>query len=624
MRVKGFKLNRIVGTLVFICAIVASQLSGIQLAHAATTDVWTGAAGDSKLATAGNWQSSTTPVTGDILSFPTVSGGAALSLTNNLGTGVSLGGVIVNGANNTTLTTYTIDTLQFATGAAITTVGSDTGLVVSGAVSSAGSLSITGSTGAALTFSGTVTTTGDLTASGSNIVFAGKLTVGGNAVLTGTFINNNVSFTINGALDITGNLMLAGFNINIGNSVTVGGNLIVTASISNPQVYTVSGTVTVGDATDYAYLALSTGSAITGIVTVVKGMFSQASGATITLGGLTVDNGASAILDGTPSYPMTFGSGASAAYPSLVYNTGTWNSQTSSYDYNDLKISSAITLLNNLSISTSGNATSGSVSFTGAVTYNGFTISKYLGSSGKLFVGGTEIKNAPVTTSYTGNLPQTSFTVAESETATLSGTRSDATVFTGGILKGTGTLTSTLSVDYGGTVSPGNSPGMLTVLQTLTLQPGSIYQAEILNSTSYDQLQVGAQYTGSGNAVTLGTGTNLPTLNLTLLPGYVIKKGDSFKIIDNKSSTAVKGTFAGLSEGTQFIVSGITFNITYVGGDGNDIIVTALSAGVGSNLKTPNTSVAETLSTNPLAVIVLGTVTTGFFGLMAVRRRSNR
>ncbi|TAL15282.1 hypothetical protein EPN95_00110 [Patescibacteria group bacterium] len=616
---KAHTLRRVAGTFVFIAAVIASQFSGVQLAHAATL-TWDGSS-SGNLNTAANWSGNAVPVSGDVVTFP--AGVATTALTNDL-VGVNLGGVIIAGGGSSTTTAYTINTLNFATGATITTSGTDTTLTVSGAVASAGTLSITGAA-AAMTFSGAINTIGDFTEAGSgagnNVTLGGTVTVGGNAVITGTY-GNNIYFNANGALHVTGNLTVSGSNVDINNAVTVDGNLVVTAGLYNYEVYTVAGTVTVGDVNNYGNLYLSTGSAITGVLTVVKGSFGQVAGSTITLGGLVVDNGASATLSGTPSYPITFGSGASAAYPSVVWNTGTWDSQAQKTVYENLAINSPITLLNNLSVRTNGDATSGSVNFAGAVTYNGFTISKYLGSTGKLLIGGTEIKNAPVTTSYTGNLPQTNFEVAESETATLSGTRQNASVDTGGILKGTGTLTNDLFVDYGGTVSPGNSPGTLTTLQTLSLNPGAIYQAELLNASSYDQLAVGAQYTGSGHAVTLGSGTNLPTLNLVLYSGYSIKKGDSFKIIDNKSATTVSGTFAGLAEGTQFVVSGITFNITYVGGDGNDVVVTALSAG--TDPKGPNTSVAETIAANPATILVLGIVTAGFFGLVANRRRFNR
>jgi autotransporter-associated beta strand protein len=63
-------------------------------------------------------------------------------------------------------------------------------------------------------------------------------------------------------------------------------------------------------------------------------------------------------------------------------------------------------------------------------------------------------------------------------------------------------------------------------------------------------------------------------LNLTLIGGFIPAFGDSFKLIDKTSAGAVTGTFVGLTEGATFVVDGLRFQITYVGGDGNDVVVT--------------------------------------------------
>src|SRR5262249_52861107 len=66
------------------------------------------------------------------------------------------------------------------------------------------------------------------------------------------------------------------------------------------------------------------------------------------------------------------------------------------------------------------------------------------------------------------------------------------------------------------------------------------------------------------------------TLNVSLLNGYTPSVGDSFKIIDNDGTDAVTGHFAGLPEGATFSVGAYTFSITYAGGTGNDVVLTAL------------------------------------------------
>ena len=46
-------------------------------------------------------------------------------------------------------------------------------------------------------------------------------------------------------------------------------------------------------------------------------------------------------------------------------------------------------------------------------------------------------------------------------------------------------------------------------------------------------------------------------------------------LIDNDSTDPIFGTFAGLAEGASVTVGGLTFSITYIGGDGNDVVISA-------------------------------------------------
>jgi hypothetical protein len=58
---------------------------------------------------------------------------------------------------------------------------------------------------------------------------------------------------------------------------------------------------------------------------------------------------------------------------------------------------------------------------------------------------------------------------------------------------------------------------------------------------------------------------------------FVPSLGDSYLIVDNDGSDPIIGTFAGLPEGATFVLGGRTFQITYVGGTGNDIVLTVTS-----------------------------------------------
>ena len=186
---------------------------------------------------------------------------------------------------------------------------------------------------------------------------------------------------------------------------------------------------------------------------------------------------------------------------------------------------------------------------------------------------------------------------------------------------GNGTADS-INADNGGIIAPGHSPGKLTAVQTLTLGAGSIYQAQIQNATAggYDQIQVSDPSRTAGNDVNIDPAA---ILNVSLYTGYSINKGDKFTIINNlqPSSQLVMGTFSGMPEGTQFTVGGITFSISYIGGNGNDVVLTALSTGAAP--KIPNTGAQPLKLANPAVMIGLGIGAAAILFMLARRRFNN-
>ncbi|HEX7140571.1 MAG TPA: Ig-like domain-containing protein [Vicinamibacterales bacterium] len=60
------------------------------------------------------------------------------------------------------------------------------------------------------------------------------------------------------------------------------------------------------------------------------------------------------------------------------------------------------------------------------------------------------------------------------------------------------------------------------------------------------------------------------------VPSGVPAVGQTFRIIDNRGSEPVNGTFRDLPEGAVFSASGYLFRITYIGGDGNDVELTSV------------------------------------------------
>lgn len=183
-----------------------------------------------------------------------------------------------------------------------------------------------------------------------------------------------------------------------------------------------------------------------------------------------------------------------------------------------------------------------------------------------------------------GDKPDESVIVKKGETILLNGSRSYVTVREGGVFGGDATVK---GLYVSGVVAPGNSPGKIAVLETFSLQNTGVYKAEILNKDHYDQIVAHDVYLKG-------------SLDLTYLAGGVIKKGDTFTIVSNNGTNPVQGTFKDLPEGAEVTVSGATFKISYVGGDGNDVVLTAQNDSKAP--KTPNTG-GEKLSVNLIGAI---------------------
>lgn len=115
----------------------------------------------------------------------------------------------------------------------------------------------------------------------------------------------------------------------------------------------------------------------------------------------------------------------------------------------------------------------------------------------------------------------------------------------------------------GGTTSPGNSPGTMTVTGNYSLNSGDLFM-EIEGTgagTGYDQLIVTGDVSLAGD--------------LTLAGAYVPDFGDMFTLIDNQGANAVSGMFTGLAEGSIVSFNGIDLTLSYLGGDGNDVVLSA-------------------------------------------------
>lgn len=314
---------------------------------------------------------------------------------------------------------------------------------------------------------------------------------------------------------------------------------------------------------------------------------------------------------GTVATNLTFAGGSVSTDCGVTYSMGA---------YNDTTLAGTITLNGNTKYYIANGKT---LTITGAINGPSYALSAADGSTGT-FVNSSSNNNSqtpdgtqevPVTTlpPITDDQPSTSLTAASKTIVTLDGSRGSVSVYPEAVLKGTG-IANDLYVYSGGIVAPGHSPGKLTVLDTFSLY--GTYQAELQNKDLYDMLQVGENYSGSSNAVVLNAGA---TLQLSLFDGYKINQGETYTVIDNRSSTAVSGTFDGLAEGAQVTVGDAVFSISYVGGDGNDVVLTALRTVAAP--ATPNTGALQFVTANPLLIAAAGVIAAGAVVVM-MRRRS--
>ena len=83
---------------------------------------------------------------------------------------------------------------------------------------------------------------------------------------------------------------------------------------------------------------------------------------------------------------------------------------------------------------------------------------------------------------------------------------------------------------------------------------------------------------------------------MSLLGGFDPSVGTAFTIIANDGGDAVAGTFAGLAEGATFQSGAALFSISYAGGDGNDVVLTAVEAPPGHGVTIIGTDGADTVN----------------------------
>jgi autotransporter-associated beta strand protein len=174
------------------------------------------------------------------------------------------------------------------------------------------------------------------------------------------------------------------------------------------------------------------------------------------------------------------------------------------------------------------------------------------------YAGTTIIRIGTLALAGTGSINSTS------EISVESGAFFDVTGLAGGsytfgnLVTGAGTVLGVLNL-AGGELSPGDGngtlPGTITIDGGLSLDSNGQYTVGLDSAAVFDSATVLGEVNLNSDS---GSGASLDvTFNFTPTANQ------AFVIVNNDGTDAVVGTFAGLAEGTAFLVGGVTVVITY-------------------------------------------------------------
>ncbi|MBV8960479.1 MAG: VCBS repeat-containing protein [Actinobacteria bacterium] len=256
-------------------------------------------------------------------------------------------------------------------------------------------------------------------------------------------------------------------------------------------------------------------------------------------------------------------------------------------------VSNTITLPLTINSAIGNSATSDSVlTFAGPITLpNAGTL---VGNNGSIVISGGTSGPGGFSENASGSGPKTVMSGSDTNTAptawlggtlVVNGTHVSSPIFfSGGLLSGTGTA-GPVDVQAGqeqlpGVLSAGDPVG--------TLRTGNLH----FNPATPGTVALGVELAGAGpgqadRVQVAGTVTITDGTELVVFPDFTPPIGQKFTIIDNDGTDPVQGTFDGLSENSIFQAGSSFFALTYRGGDGNDVVLTAVNPPPPSILTAP-------------------------------------
>ena len=469
-----------------------------------------------------------------------IASGATLALSGTGGVAAS-SGLANNGLFDISGTTAGATVTRLTGGGTVvlgaqTLTLSDAGGVYAGSIAGSGGLAIAG--GAQTLSSANGFTGATSVASGATLALTGAGSIAASSGLA-----NNGSFDISATTSGTTLMGLTG-----GGSVVLGSRTLTVANASGGYAGTIGG---------------SGGLAVVGGTQALSGI----NGFT---GATSIGGGATLALTGAGSVAASSG----------VTNDGTLDISGTSTGTSVRTLAGAGNVVlggKTLTIDTTAASFSGAISGSGGVRLNG----------GQWTVGNAQ--------TYTG------LTLLAASSLRVNGSLAGGVdVGSGAMLQGSGTIAGPVTVAPGGKLSPGNSPGVMTVGASVSLAPGSTFDVDINGATPgngaghHDQLVLtgaGSKFSANGAQLTVnlvgisGLGTYTP---------YAPSLGQRFQIVTAQGGLdgTTFGTFlqpAGLKAGTRLRA--------LYGANGIDLLVVptaylALAQAQGANLNTQSVASA--------------------------------